>query len=117
MAAVWSVRREIGCYRRERDRLRASHRGEFVLVKGDAVVGTFPSRNAAVDEGNRRYAGEPFLVVGLGESEDQAWAGGLAALPLVGEDPRGAPPREQRIRGLGGIVGNTIVELDEPLPQ
>ena len=38
------------------------HEGEFVLIKGREVVGFFPSRALAADEGYRRFRDQSFLA-------------------------------------------------------
>ena len=50
-------------YRREVGRLLSEGReGQFVLIKGEAVVGFYPTWDAASAEGYRRYLLQGFLV-------------------------------------------------------
>jgi hypothetical protein len=50
-------------YRREVGRLLSEgHEGRFVLIKGEAIVGLYPTWDAASAEGYRRYLPEGFLV-------------------------------------------------------
>jgi hypothetical protein len=41
---------------------RQSHLGEVVLIKGDEIVGFYPSLPAAFSVGTARFGLEPFLV-------------------------------------------------------
>ena len=41
---------------------RESHLGEVVLIKGDEVVGFYPSLDDAFKAGTARFGLEPFLV-------------------------------------------------------
>lgn len=41
---------------------RKSHLGEFVVVKGDEIVGFYPSLEKAFTVGTGRFGLEPFLV-------------------------------------------------------
>ena len=54
--------REIAVYERERERLEREHRGKFVLVRGDEIVGTFDTFQAAADEAVRRFGRGPYLI-------------------------------------------------------
>lgn len=42
--------------------LLASHEGEFALIKGEELVGTFPDKGTAYAEGLDRFGRQPFLV-------------------------------------------------------
>lgn len=41
---------------------RKTHMGQFVLIKGDAVIGFFPTLEHAFRAGTGRFGLEPFLV-------------------------------------------------------
>ena len=41
---------------------RTSHLGEAVLIKGDDIVGFYPSLDQAFTDGTARFGLEPFLV-------------------------------------------------------
>ena len=56
------LRTEVDTYERERDHLLASAEGEFVLIKGDKVLGTFQSQSDAVAAGVQALGNTPFLV-------------------------------------------------------
>ena len=45
------------------------HEGQFVLIKGQNVVGVFSDRSAALQEGYRRFGIVPFLVRQVAASE------------------------------------------------
>jgi hypothetical protein len=38
------------------------HEDEFVLIKGNEIVGVFPDDSSAIREGYRRFGRDPFLV-------------------------------------------------------
>ena len=55
--------REWTTYRREVGRwLAEGHEGQWVLIKGEAVIGFYETRVAARAEGRKRYWMNPFLV-------------------------------------------------------
>jgi hypothetical protein len=41
---------------------RRSHLGEFVVLKGDEIVGFYPTLERAFGTGTRRFGLEPFFV-------------------------------------------------------
>jgi hypothetical protein len=50
-------------YRREVERLLAENQeGRFALIKGDAIVGVFDTREEADELGRRRFPTTPYLV-------------------------------------------------------
>jgi len=53
---------ELETYERERERLMASAENEYVLIKGQEVVGTYTSRADAIAEGYRRFGNTAFLT-------------------------------------------------------
>jgi hypothetical protein len=56
-------RAEWDCYRREVERLLAAGNEEkFVLIKDDAIIGIWESKDDAMNEGYRRYQLQGFLV-------------------------------------------------------
>jgi len=55
--------REWDAYRKEVGRLVAEGRqGQFVLIKGERIVGLYPTESAAFDLGYRLFPGQAFLV-------------------------------------------------------
>src|SRR4051794_30704066 len=55
--------REWDFFRRELPRLLAEgHEGEFALLKGEEVVGLYPTRDNALRAGYHKFLLEPFLV-------------------------------------------------------
>jgi len=44
------------------DEWRETHLGQFVLIKGDEVVGFFPSLEKAFKTGTERFGLEPFFL-------------------------------------------------------
>jgi len=53
---------ELETYEKERERLLASAENEFVLIKGEKVVGTYSSREDAIAEGYKLFGNTPFLT-------------------------------------------------------
>ena len=53
---------EIAVYDRERERLEREHRGKFVLILGDEIVGIFDTFQVAADEAVRRFGRGPYLI-------------------------------------------------------
>jgi hypothetical protein len=58
-----SIAQEWDVYRREVGRLLAEgHEGKFVLIKGDEIVGIYPTHEEAERAGYERFVVVPFLV-------------------------------------------------------
>jgi hypothetical protein len=67
---VVSLAPEWETYRREVGRLLAEgHEGQWVLVKGDQIVGLYDTDAAAEAEGHRRFLLGPFLIHHIQERE------------------------------------------------
>ncbi len=78
------LRREVAAFRRALPRLLRESRGAWALVKGDRVLGTFPSESKALREGYRRLWEErPFLVKRIIPREEEVPAFLGAASLLV----------------------------------
>jgi hypothetical protein len=61
-------------YRREVGRLIAEgHEGKFVLIKGNAILGIYDTKDEADDEGRRRYLLQPRLVHQIRTLEPVIW--------------------------------------------
>ena len=60
---------EITAYCAHLPRRLREHRGQFVLIKGDDVVGIFPDRSTALEDGYRRFGIVSFLVREITDSE------------------------------------------------
>jgi hypothetical protein len=58
---VAEIAQEIATYRSRLPELLA-HEGQFVLIKGDQVIGFFGDASAAIREGYRRFGLVPLLV-------------------------------------------------------
>ncbi len=63
-----SLTQELETYLRELPKLLAQE-GQFILIKGPAVVGTFDSYNDALQVGYQRFGLEPFLVKQISHTE------------------------------------------------
>jgi hypothetical protein len=65
---VAAIAEEIATYRSRLPELLA-HEGQFVLVKGDRVIGFFDDASDAIREGYRRFGLVPLLVKRVTASE------------------------------------------------
>ena len=59
--SVAAIAEEIATYRSQLSELLA-YEGQFVLIKGDKVIGFFDDASEAIREGYRRFGIVPFLV-------------------------------------------------------
>lgn len=53
---------EIKYYEAQREKLLATDRDKFVLIKGEKVIGIYDSEAAAYTEGLNEIGNEPFLI-------------------------------------------------------
>ena len=60
---------ETAAYQAHLPRLLGEHRGQFVLIKGPQIVGIFPDRSSALEEGYRRFGIVSFLVREITDAE------------------------------------------------
>jgi hypothetical protein len=67
---------ELITYKNNLDRL-LEHKGEYVLIKGDEVVGYYPTLDAALDAGAERFGEQPALIKEIVEKEPIYSSGGL----------------------------------------
>jgi hypothetical protein len=56
-----TLRPELGVYDANRETLLRDHPGEWVVIYGDELLGTYPTEEAAVDAGYGRYGLVSFL--------------------------------------------------------
>ena len=68
------------------DEWMAEHRGSFVVIKGEALVGFFPTLDDALAAGARAFGLESFLVRQLGVAEEPVSVPALT-LGLLGAHP------------------------------
>jgi hypothetical protein len=62
--------REWNAYKRELPRLlREGHEGKVALVKGDTIVGLYPTHDEATTVAYQRFSGQGFLVQPIREYE------------------------------------------------
>lgn len=62
---------EMATYRRLKPELLADpdKLGKYVLIKGDQVLGIYPTRDEAIEQGYERYLFEAFMVKHIVEVE------------------------------------------------
>ena len=77
--------REIATYERERGRLEAEHKSEFVLIQADQVAGTFSSLDEAAAAGLQRFAAEPFMIRRIAEDKVKLSVAVLYGLTHAGD--------------------------------
>jgi hypothetical protein len=59
--------RELAAYERHRAVLEREHRGKFVLIRGDELIGVFERSAEASAEGVRRFGLDKFMVHEIGD--------------------------------------------------
>jgi hypothetical protein len=57
--------------------LLLERKGEYVLIKGEEIVGYFPDEDSALEAGAERFGTEPALVKQIAEFEEIATFGGI----------------------------------------
>jgi hypothetical protein len=60
------LERELATLAREAEHLEREHRGKFVLIRGDEIIDTFDTFDAAAEEGLRRFGQGPYLIRQIG---------------------------------------------------
>ena len=61
---------ELSCFRAKHAELLGKAKGEYVLIQGERVLGTFASKRDALMAGYRELGNKPFLVKQLTEVDD-----------------------------------------------
>jgi len=56
------LEREFFVFEEHLDQLLEKSEGKYVLIKGDDIVGTFPTSESAYETGLKRFGIKPFLV-------------------------------------------------------
>ena len=69
---------ELVTYRDNLDHL-LEHAGEFVIIKGDRIVGYHRSRKDALDAAFREFGRDPVLIKQVVEDEPVRYLGGMPA--------------------------------------
>ncbi len=67
------LERELATFEKNKPRLLWEHEGEFALVKGDVVLGTFDTFEKADDAGLGQFGTDPFLVKQIAPAPRQRW--------------------------------------------
>lgn len=65
------LQKELETYEDNKSRLISESLNEYVLIKGDDIIGTFESHADAIKEGYQRYGTDVFLVKQVLEIEPQ----------------------------------------------
>jgi hypothetical protein len=53
---------ELAYFNRRKDELVRDHAGQYVLIKGEELVGAFPTEAQAYEAGLERFGNQPFLI-------------------------------------------------------
>ena len=61
-----SLSAEIGAYEKMREELESEHWGEWVLVFGGDLIGTYESFEATADVATRQFGHGPYLIREIG---------------------------------------------------
>ncbi len=59
--------REAEVYRRHRSQLEADHLGEWIVIHGDEIVGTYPDFQDAARVAVVRFGRGPYMIREIGE--------------------------------------------------
>jgi len=57
-----TIQAELKHFAAQKSEWLKNHRGKFVLVKGEELIGVFDAPESALSEGARRFGLEPFLI-------------------------------------------------------
>ena len=71
-----ALEKEVATFEAKRLDLLAAHRGRWVLIRGDRVVGTFHCWDDALDRGYEEFGPGPFLVKQILDVDPVAVLGG-----------------------------------------
>jgi len=63
------IEKEIGFFSRVKADLLKEHRDQYVLIKGEEILGFFDSKSEAVNAGYRKLGNVPFLTKKIEEEE------------------------------------------------
>ena len=61
------LQKELEYFEREKSRLLAHYKGQFALIKGDELAGTYTTFAEAFEAGVRAFGNQPFLIRAVAE--------------------------------------------------
>ena len=64
--AVANIDKELATYERMRETLEIHHMGEWALVHGDELIGTYPSFDAAAQDAVSKFGRGPYVIRQVG---------------------------------------------------
>ena len=67
---IEALKQELDFFAEHRADLLAKYPGQFALVKGQALIGVFPTQTEAYADGFRRFLRGPFLVMRILAQEE-----------------------------------------------
>ena len=73
------LQEELEFFAANRAKWLEGHRGEFAVVRGETLLGFFPTFAAAYDAGVTEFGLEPFLIRDVAETDHDAQFPALAA--------------------------------------
>ncbi len=74
-----ALKEELALFAEKRAELLQRCPGQFALIKGRELIGTYPTQEAAYEEGFRRFLQAPFLVKRIVAQEESEQVPLLAA--------------------------------------
>jgi hypothetical protein len=76
-------------YRAHKDALLASDLGRYVVIRGEAILGTYPTVTQAFEAGVKAYGPDRFFLHRIVDAEPEAYA----PPPFIGMMVAGSPLR------------------------
>ena len=70
--------KEMAFFTKHKNAWAKNHPDKFALVKGEELIGTFDTAEAAVSEGAKRYGSTSFLVRKINQSDENVFIPSLS---------------------------------------
>jgi len=64
------LKKELEYFNRQREELISHYEGQFVLIKGDSLLGSFTTEAEAYEEGLKQLGNQPFLIKQVTKEEE-----------------------------------------------
>jgi len=64
------LERELEYFNTRREELISHYEGQFVLIKGDSLLGSFTTEAEAYEEGLKQLGNQPFLIKQVTKEEE-----------------------------------------------
>jgi hypothetical protein len=96
---------ELSTYDRERGRLEDEHRGRFVLIRGERIVGIFDHFHAASQHATRQFRRGSYLIQCIGAEMMRLPSGLLDGLAAMCTQARASRPDRDRRHPAAAVGG------------